>query len=54
MITVPGGVQEMCLCGTEGHGIWHTMRVFNREKYRKYKYLRVRQGKGNQVNKLRH
>jgi len=21
-VTVPGGVQEMCRCGTEGHGLW--------------------------------
>jgi len=21
-VTVPGGVQELCGCGTEGHGLW--------------------------------
>ena len=22
-VTIPGGVQEPCGCGTEGHGQWH-------------------------------
>ena len=22
-VTIPGGVQELWRCGTEGHGLWH-------------------------------